>query len=52
MANDEKKIPEVELNPEDPKKVEEKKKAVDDAISQVERAYGKGAIMRLTDNGR
>ena len=50
MANDEKKIPEVELNPEDQKKAEAKKKAVDDAISQVERAYGKGAIMRLTDN--
>ncbi len=29
---------------------EEKKKAVDQAISQVERAYGKGAIMRFTDN--
>ncbi len=50
MANDEKRIPEVELDPEDQKKVEAKKKAVDDAISQVERAYGKGAIMRLTDN--
>lgn len=50
MANDEKKIPEVALDPEDQKKAEAKKKAVDDAISQVERAYGKGAIMRLTDN--
>ncbi len=29
---------------------EDKKKAVEQAISQVERAYGKGAIMRLTDN--
>ncbi len=50
MANDDKKTPETESNPEDKKKVEAKKKAVDDAISQVERAYGKGAIMRLTDD--
>ncbi len=50
MANDEKKNPEKELNAEDKKKAEAKKKAVDDAISQVERAYGKGAIMRLTDD--
>ncbi len=50
MANNEKKNPEKELNAEDKKKAEAKKKAVDDAISQVERAYGKGAIMRLTDD--
>lgn len=50
MANDEKKVPETEVNPEDQKKADAKKKAVDDAISQVERAYGKGAIMRLTDD--
>lgn len=50
MANDEKKGPETEVNPEDQKKADAKKKAVDDAISQVERAYGKGAIMRFTDD--
>ncbi len=50
MANDEKKKSETELNAEDKKKADAKKKAVDDAISQVERAYGKGAIMRLTDD--
>lgn len=50
MANEKKETPEVELSPEDQKKSDAKKKAVDDAILQVERAYGKGAIMRLTDN--
>lgn len=50
MANDEKKGTETVLKPEDQKKADAKKKAVDDAISQVERAYGKGAIMRLTDD--
>ena len=50
MAKDEKKKSETDVNPEDQKKTEAKKKAVDDAISQVERAYGKGAIMRLTDD--
>lgn len=50
MANDERNKSETEINPEDQKKTDAKKKAVDDAISQVERAYGKGAIMRLTDD--
>ncbi len=50
MANDDRKKPENEKSPEEQKKAEKKKKAVDDAISQVERAYGKGAIMRFTDN--
>lgn len=50
MANDDQKKKENGENPEDKKAADEKKKAVDQAISQVERAYGKGAIMRLTDN--
>ncbi len=50
MANDNQKKPENKKSPEEQKKAEEKKKAVDQAISQVERAYGKGAIMRFTDN--
>ena len=50
MANDDQKKKENEENPEDKKAADEKKKAVDQAISQVERAYGKGAIMRFTDN--
>ena len=50
MANDDQKKKENGENPEDTKISDEKKKAVDQAISQVERAYGKGAIMRLTDN--
>ncbi len=50
MANDDQKKPENEGSPAEKKAAEEKKKAVDQAISQVERAYGKGAIMRLTDN--
>ncbi|MCY4404313.1 MAG: recombinase RecA [Candidatus Poribacteria bacterium] len=50
MANDEQKKSEENLNSEEPQITAEKKKAVDQAISQVERAYGKGAIMRLTDN--
>ncbi len=50
MANDDQKKKENGENPEDTKIADEKKKAVDQAISQVERAYGKGAIMRLTDN--
>lgn len=49
MANDDKKK-ENGISAADKKKADEKKKAVDQAISQVERAYGKGAIMRLTDN--
>lgn len=48
MANDDKNSLDKELSPEEQKNAEEKKKAVDQAISQVERAYGKGAIMRLT----
>ncbi|MDE0482522.1 MAG: recombinase RecA [Candidatus Poribacteria bacterium] len=50
MANDDQKKNENGENPEDKKAADEKKKAVDQAISQVERAYGKGAIMRFTDN--
>ena len=50
MANDDQKKLENGPTAEDTKKAEEKKKAVDQAISQVERAYGKGAIMRFTDN--
>ncbi len=50
MARDDKKNMEKAESQEDAKKAEEKKKAVDQAISHVERAYGKGAIMRLTDN--
>jgi recombination protein RecA len=50
MANDDRKKPENEKSPEEQKKAEKKKKAVDDAISQIERAYGKGAIMRFADN--
>jgi recombination protein RecA len=50
MANNDRKKPENQKISEEQKKAEEKKKAVDDAISQVERAYGKGAIMRFTDN--
>lgn len=49
MANDDKKKSAIENNSEDKKTTDQKKKAVDQAISQVERAYGKGAIMRLTD---
>ena len=50
MAKDEKNIVEKVNLPEVIPISEEKKKAVEQAISQVERAYGKGAIMRLTDN--
>lgn len=50
MATDDQKKNGNGENPEDKKTADEKKKAVDQAISQVERAYGKGAIMRLTDN--
>lgn len=50
MAKDEQKELKEDLNTEDTKISEDKKKAVDQAISQVERAYGKGAIMRFTDN--
>ena len=50
MANDDRKKRENEKSPEEKKKDEQKKKAVDDAISQIERAYGKGAIMRFADN--
>ncbi len=48
MANDDKKSLDNQLSAEEKKNADEKKKAVDQAISQVERAYGKGAIMRLT----
>lgn len=50
MAKDEEKKLEENLDAEDTKISDDKKKAVDQAISQVERAYGKGAIMRFTDN--
>lgn len=50
MANDDQKKKDNGENTEDKKAADEKKKAVDQAISQVERAYGKGAIMRFTDN--
>ena len=50
MAKDDKKNNEIGNDPEEEKNDENKKKAVDDAIAQVERAYGKGSIMRLTDN--
>ena len=48
MAKDDKTNVDNELSAEEQKNAAEKKKAVDQAISQVERAYGKGAIMRLT----
>ena len=48
MAKHDRTNVENELSAEEQKNVAEKKKAVDDAIAQVERAYGKGAIMRLT----
>lgn len=48
MAKDDKTNVENELSAEEQKNAAEKRKAVDQAISQVERAYGKGAIMRLT----
>ena len=48
MVKDDKTNVENELSAEEQKNAAEKKKAVDQAISQVERAYGKGAIMRLT----
>lgn len=50
MAKDDIKKNEKEKDTEEEKNDKEKNKAVDDAISQVERAYGKGAIMRFTDN--
>ncbi len=48
MAKDDRTNVENELSAEEQKNAEEKRNAVDQAISQVERAYGKGAIMRLT----
>ncbi|MYB66231.1 recombinase RecA [Candidatus Poribacteria bacterium] len=48
MAKDDRTNVENELSAEEQKNAAEKRKAVDQAISQVERAYGKGAIMRLT----
>lgn len=48
MAKNDRTNVENELSAEEQKNAAEKKKAVDDAIAQVERAYGKGAIMRLT----
>ncbi|MCG9128590.1 recombinase RecA [Candidatus Poribacteria bacterium] len=50
MAKDELKTNANKTDSDDEKISKEKKKAVDDAISQVERAYGKGSIMRFTDN--
>ena len=35
---------------ETPSRAEDKKRALETAISQIERSYGKGAIMRLGDN--
>jgi recombination protein RecA len=35
----------------DPKKTDQKKKALDTALSQIERSYGKGAIMRMGEGG-
>jgi recombination protein RecA len=35
----------------DPKKPDQKKKALDTALSQIERSYGKGAIMRMGEDG-
>ena len=48
MAKNDRTNVESELSAEEQKNAAEKRKAVDQAISQVERAYGKGAIMRLT----
>ena len=48
MAKDDRANLKNELSAEEQKNAAEKRKAVDQAISQVERAYGKGAIMRLT----
>ncbi len=48
MAKNDRTNVENELSVEEQKNAAEKKKAVDQAIAQVERAYGKGAIMRLT----
>lgn len=48
MAKDDRTNVENELSAEEQKNAAEKRNAVDQAISQVERAYGKGAIMRLT----
>lgn len=48
MAKDDRTNVDNELSAEEQKNAAEKRKAVDQAISQVERAYGKGAIMRLT----
>ena len=35
---------------ESPSRADDKKRALETAISQIERSYGKGAIMRLGDN--
>ncbi len=48
MAKDDRTNVDNELSSEEQKNAAEKRKAVDQAISQVERTYGKGAIMRLT----
>lgn len=50
MAKDGKKNNENVKDSEEEKNEKERNKAVDDAIAQVERAYGKGSIMRFTDN--
>ena len=38
-------------NTVDPKVTEQKRKALDTAITQIERSYGKGAIMRMGEDG-
>jgi recombination protein RecA len=38
-------------NTTDPKVAEQKRKALDTAITQIERSYGKGAIMRMGEDG-
>lgn len=35
----------------DPKKTDQRKKALDTALTQIERSYGKGAIMRMGEDG-
>ncbi|MEG0614556.1 MAG: DNA recombination/repair protein RecA, partial [Oscillospiraceae bacterium] len=48
MALDKKKSDGKKKLPEtNPQTVEEKKKAIDTAIAQIEKAYGAGAVMRL-----
>ena len=35
----------------DSKKVDQKQKALDTALTQIERSYGKGSIMRMGEDG-